>query len=1207
MKCKNNVEGKVCGADISPSSKFCGFCGGKVVTEEDNTTKACPKCSFLITNRQKFCSGCAWQIDPSIFLQKKIFCQGLTPENKICGVELLPGVKFCSECGTVQSISTGETKVKVSEPVREVKVDEFMKDELPRRQPHESSGSGSSSRSESPDTWRPPGKPISTPDSSCGENEMHASGGPQLPLRSIGEYKSEENEETADSEYLQEEKIERRESSNEDNAENSGDLEIETNLSSATDTVNNNVTEQTPAQEPMETEPNIEGGNSWTQYTENSQTLSYENRSTLTLNVTGSNVIRPHSFTLPSSNTAPLDGMPSEPERETTVTEEMEENSGNPLEEIPPHNMVTGSKQPSQGKSKVQELTKKFESTVTIESSGKNQEPNNGSPELKREISHSSAGSELGSDEDNSSSDEDDDDEDPKKDQTPGSKGAKKKPKGAKEKRQKKKMRKERNKRRKLNLPETESGTEDKDTTATSKKETTSSRKEEVNKQQDDAYKQKDESTKQKEAALSEMSNDKKQQEKEKPYNTRSTTQGNISKKDKETTNLEKTNEGKAENEKPYNTRSTTQEKETQQNLNTNSTQTNKNTGDGKSTQENKSTANKSNAVSKKIEFAEVYFHIIVSPTFLPDNQKGDVHVSFQSSTLGGWKCKKHKMNFKRIHADGHLEYEGVVKIPKDILMTRLYYCYYVVKNGNEVIEEYIYCHSSEAKHRTLSVEHGKMRDTIHQFDGVIKDKVEKDKNKGMIKTFKGWFGVDDYKKELKKEAAFSFKALAPQVLLSIKETTGVTGEEIIFYIESLLEGLDSAYRVTAGLWYTGREFLSYMSKEIHNFIAGQLSRLYEKKKSKVDDEDHVLHLSAAIAFISLKDTYGVQLTDVEDDNLCRALLPILNDRKQCPEFEGLKDYFPKTKKRITSSLLKVMKQFASDTNKSCMLFCVPLLHYLYDKYVPYQAATPRVNHEDARPEWWGTAEFDDQLKMFKGKSKWDRKRSELTQLLAPYFKVDYLFPRTFLACVNFFHVTEVVNLELLPPDAVLATLCFHIKADSHTGNYVTKEKATGAIKTLEKLSSILLKLAQDCDLTIETPLRNYKIAGNILDLVGTKYVAEDYKSPLCIGVAEVFFISIDWFERCLKRRQAQGKTGAYTDHLLTFQKHRERLKNIMINERYYGYEEYFLRVWNRALEVRIPDGELKDAYIKFLRDELKQTLEKCSTIFDNCGFISIC
>ncbi|VDH93225.1 ubiquitin carboxyl-terminal hydrolase 34 [Mytilus galloprovincialis] len=1197
MKCKNNVDGKVCGEDIPPSSKFCGICGGKVLTEDDNTTKACPKCSFLITNRQKFCSGCAWKIDPSIFLQKKIFCQGLTPENKICGVELSPDVKFCCECGTVQRIPTGETQQKVSEPVREVKVDELMKDELPQRQPHESSGSGSSSRSESPDTWRLPDIPISTPDPSCEDNEIHASGEPHLPLRSIGEHTSEENEETADSGYLQEKGREMRDSSTcsyEENVENSGDLEMEATLSSATDTVNNNVTEPTPSQETMETEPNIEGGNSWTWNTENSQTLSYENRSTLTLAVTGSSVIKPHPFTLPSSNTAPLDGVPSEPERETTGTEQMEENSGNPPEEIPAHDMGTGSKQPSQGKGKVQELTKKFESTVTIENSGNNHEPNKGSPDLKREISHSSAGSELGSDEDNSSSDEDDDDnEDPKKEQTTGSKGAKKKPKGAKEKRQKKKERKERNKKRKLNLPETEPGTEDRDTTmaTTSKKDTTSSKKEEANKQVDNAFKQKDESTKQKEVTLSEMSNDKKQQEKDKPYNTRSTAPGNISQNDKETTNLEKIDEKKTENEKPYNTRSTTQGKETQQNLNTNSTQTNKNTGDGKSTQENKGSANKSNVGSKKVEFAEVYFHIIVSPTLLHDAQKGDVHVSFQSTTLGGWKCKKHKLNFKRIHADGHLEYEGVVKIPKDILVTRLYYCYYVVKSGNEIIEEYIYCHSSEAKHRTMSVEHGKMRDTLHQFDGVIKEKVEKDKNKGMIKTIKGLFGVDDYKKELKKEAAFAFQAMAPQIQMSMKETTGVTGEEIIFYVESLLEGLDSAYRVTAGLWYTGREFLSYMSKEIHNFIAGQLNRLYEKKKSKVEEEDHVLHLSAAIAFICLKDTYGVQLTDVEDDNLCRALLPILNERKQCPEFEGLKDYFPKTRKRITSSLLKIVRQFASDTNKSCMFFCIPLLHYLFDKYTPYQAALPRVNHEDTKPEWWGTAEFDDQLKMFKGKSKWDRKRSELVQLLSPYFEMDYLFPRTFLACVNFYHVTEVLNLELLPPDAVLATICYLIKSSSYSSNFVSKETATGAIKTFEKLSSILVKLGQDSNLTIETPLRNYKIAGNILDCLGTKYVSDNYKPFLCISIAEVFFISVEWFAKCLKIRQAQGKNGTYTDHLLCFDKHRERLKNIMINEHYYGYEEHFLRIWNRALEVKIPDGEIRETYIKFLRDELEQTL----------------
>lgn len=106
MECKNDFEVEDCGTDIPPSLKFCGFCGGNVVTYNDYNTQTCPKCLILITSRQRFCCGCGWQIEPSIFLQKKIFCPGFTPENKICGAELLSGTKFCNECETVQNIST---------------------------------------------------------------------------------------------------------------------------------------------------------------------------------------------------------------------------------------------------------------------------------------------------------------------------------------------------------------------------------------------------------------------------------------------------------------------------------------------------------------------------------------------------------------------------------------------------------------------------------------------------------------------------------------------------------------------------------------------------------------------------------------------------------------------------------------------------------------------------------------------------------------------------------------------------------------------------------------------------------------------------------------------------------------------------------------------------------------------------------------------
>ncbi|XP_063403574.1 E3 ubiquitin-protein ligase rnf213-alpha-like [Mytilus trossulus] len=103
MKCKNTVNGKICGEEIHQSSKLCLACGGKVATEDDITTKACPQCSSLIRKIQKFCMGCGWKIDPTIFLAPKILCTGKNVYGNTCGAELIPGVKFCTTCDTDQS------------------------------------------------------------------------------------------------------------------------------------------------------------------------------------------------------------------------------------------------------------------------------------------------------------------------------------------------------------------------------------------------------------------------------------------------------------------------------------------------------------------------------------------------------------------------------------------------------------------------------------------------------------------------------------------------------------------------------------------------------------------------------------------------------------------------------------------------------------------------------------------------------------------------------------------------------------------------------------------------------------------------------------------------------------------------------------------------------------------------------------------------
>lgn len=103
--------------------------------------------------------------------------------------------------------------------------------------------------------------------------------------------------------------------------------------------------------------------------------------------------------------------------------------------------------------------------------------------------------------------------------------------------------------------------------------------------------------------------------------------------------------------------------------------------------------------------------------------------------------------------------------------------------------------------------------DIIHQYDGVIKEKPEKDKNKGLFKTIKGWIKGDDFKKHLKMEAAFSFQHFLPRVQLSTGDTTAIAGEEIILHVENIYEGLKTTYHISAGLWNYGTEFYAYLHK----------------------------------------------------------------------------------------------------------------------------------------------------------------------------------------------------------------------------------------------------------------------------------------------------------------------------------------------------------------------------------------------------------
>jgi hypothetical protein len=67
----------------------------------------------------------------------------------------------------------------------------------------------------------------------------------------------------------------------------------------------------------------------------------------------------------------------------------------------------------------------------------------------------------------------------------------------------------------------------------------------------------------------------------------------------------------------------------------------------------------------------------------------------------------------------------------------------------------------------------------------------------------------------MKAEAAFSFRHFVPQVQLTISDTSGICGEDIIQHIESILDGLKTTYLVAAALWHGGKEYYAFISKVI--------------------------------------------------------------------------------------------------------------------------------------------------------------------------------------------------------------------------------------------------------------------------------------------------------------------------------------------------------------------------------------------------------
>lgn len=87
-----------------------------------------------------------------------------------------------------------------------------------------------------------------------------------------------------------------------------------------------------------------------------------------------------------------------------------------------------------------------------------------------------------------------------------------------------------------------------------------------------------------------------------------------------------------------------------------------------------------------------------------------------------------------------------------------------------------------------------------HRYDGVVRD--NPNKNRGAWQSLKVFFGMDDYKKLLMKDAELSGKVFQPHWQITSFSADGINGEELINHIHFVVEGLKEVYCRQAVVWY---------------------------------------------------------------------------------------------------------------------------------------------------------------------------------------------------------------------------------------------------------------------------------------------------------------------------------------------------------------------------------------------------------------------
>ncbi|XP_052062754.1 E3 ubiquitin-protein ligase rnf213-alpha-like isoform X2 [Mytilus californianus] len=599
--------------------------------------------------------------------------------------------------------------------------------------------------------------------------------------------------------------------------------------------------------------------------------------------------------------------------------------------------------------------------------------------------------------------------------------------------------------------------------------------------------------------------------------------------------------------------------------------------------------------------FIDVCFHAVISPTILTNPDKDFVVVTFEKYG-GGWESKKYKLKLERPRADGYIVGTVTVAIPKDMVSSQsgpFYYNYVAYHEDGKNSKTFEYFHRTFAGRdltekgykRTLSLplKHSS-KDIYHSYDGVVREdpRLGRIKSKNFWDNVKKFFGVDSYYKLLCEDAELAVSAFQPDWQLKSLKSDGLNGEQMILQVGQIRDGLRKLFVNDMSVMY-GSDFDPIFSKGFSSHMKKVIHGLDKIGKEPVNIETKSLRLTTAVSVTYLINEYDVKIEYKEKRMLCEALLPMPDfENKTSTDLEDLKNFLPNVFSKVADSVLKFSRTIAGKSSDPCWMFCVPVIHFMLNDIRPFEEPTVKVNHNDSVPKWWGIDQFGYDIDHFKYQSKWDRSAGDMFKVLNPYFDVDYLLPRTLIASLKLEMLQDVLTTNRIPLDITIAVLYYYLRV-TYTN--------LGLVKKLIKfVASKYLDMNIDMSKTgLTNAFREYRIAADLLE-ASLKYPSGN--SMIHLPATEVFLITLDRFDKIqdkldLSRNIYQQLNITKDGHLRKYDYLRGRIVNWLADEPIYKEELKFLKVWNAALSIKIPDGKVRDSFLKTLEERLHKLLQE--------------